>query len=362
MRVVVKYSKSLLFALACGLFLLNCEGNKQRKEEMARPETTDLQKAVLNYLSFPDFTGIGFEELVLPPVAKFLRYDMEDSLVYFSKDTAGVLENLDLICEDTSQIEFGQVIDEVIYLGKYRSRKLESSLFRFPSHLFKPQVNDSLSIDYKRGTYHLNLEELTRYYNREAIYDSPAIFELVENGQRYGIANHSAVIAKSGESSLTNFAQKIVGDLSNQENQYQALLDFVSKEIEYEYITGKEIFFKPNEVLLRRKSDCSGKVVLYASLLEQLDLPYLLVYMDQHILVAVPGKFSKRNNMNFMWDGEWYFFAETTLEGFKIGKTATNLSREDIQYLQKAGNRTRLYDYVKEDSLDFMTMEVAVEE
>ena len=59
-----------------------------------------------------------------------------------------------------------------------------------------------------------------------------------------------------------------------------------------------------------------------------------------------------------------YFFAETTLAGFQIGKTLTypSMSEKDIQFLQRAGTRTRLYNYQTGDSLEFMTMEVEIDE
>jgi len=259
-------------------------------------------------------------------------------------------------------VEFGQIEGRYISLGPYKSRDLSRLLLRFPARELKWKEDSLLQVDYKEVSYSLSLEELADFYTRKAIYDAPAIFELMENGKRYGIANHSAVIAKPGEKSLNSLIRQLIPDSVSREARYQLLLDFVSEEIEYEYLDEYEIFFKPNEVLLRQKSDCSGKVVLYASLLEQMQLPYLLVYTEGHILVAVPGDFSIRNGIHFDHDGERYYFAETTLKGFQIGKSMAfpTLGEKDIQYLQKGGKNTRLYDYQKGDSLDFMTMEVVV--
>jgi len=259
-------------------------------------------------------------------------------------------------------VEFGQIEGRYISLGPYKSRDLSRLLLRFPARELKWKEDSLLQVDYKEVSYSLSLEELADFYTRKAIYDAPAIFELMENGKRYGIANHSAVIAKPGEKSLNSLIRQLIPDSVSREARYQLLLDFVSEEIEYEYLDEYEIFFKPNEVLLRQKSDCSGKVVLYASLLEQMQLPYLLVYTEGHILVAVPGDFSIRNGIHFDHDGGRYYFAETTLKGFQIGKSMAfpTLGEKDIQYLQKGGKNTRLYDYQKGDSLDFMTMEVVV--
>lgn len=347
--------------LGIGLMASSCQKGTVTPPE---PQMTDIQGTVLNYLSLPDFASLDFEAKVLPDVARFLYFDTKESQVYFARKKKEGKKDLNLLCADTSLIRYARIEDGVMLLGPYSSYKLDNLLFRFPAHLLKVKDSAALQMPYKQANYNIDLEELSTYYTRRAIYDAPVLFELYEDGKRYGIANHAAVIARPGESSLTSFAEQLTASAKSDEGRYQALLDFVSEEIDYESITQYEVFFKPNEVLLRKKSDCSGKVVLYASLLEQLGLPYLLVYMEGHILVAVPGDFSHKNGMSFNLDGTDFFFAETTLEGFQIGKTQTYplLTEKDIQFLQQAGERNRLYNYATKDSLDFMTMEVVVKE
>jgi len=78
----------------------------------------------------------------------------------------------------------------------------------------------------------------------------------------------------------------------------QRLLDFVTEELDYDpsdAISGIEVLKRPNEVLMTKSSDCSGKVILYASLLEQTNIDYRLVYFDGHIAVAVEGEYGNRN-------------------------------------------------------------------
>ena len=78
---------------------------------------------------------------------------------------------------------------------------------------------------------------------------------------------------------------------------------------------------KPNEVLMTRGSDCSGKVILYSSLLEQTEVDHRLIYADGHITVAVEGNYGDWNNMNFNIGDKVYSIAETTAKGFIIGSS-----------------------------------------
>jgi len=58
-----------------------------------------------------------------------------------------------------------------------------------------------------------------------------------------------------------------------------------------------KVLKRPNEVLMTGNSDCSGLTILYASLLEQTEADYRLVYAPEHTTVAVAGNFPARNGM-----------------------------------------------------------------
>jgi len=352
--------------MAISLFILGVSCENPRPRKVVKEELPDLARSVLGYLSLPDFVNQDFESQIFGEIADFLVYDPKSSLAYFSMDTPWDKNQLWKICTDTSLIEYSQLEENYMALGPYKSRNTNQLMFRFPGKLLNISKDTTVRVRFNEVEYQLTLDQLKDFYTRKSIYDGPAlfVFQDTSDGKRYSIANHSAVVSPNGEPSLAAFLDDLLPENLSDEDQYQKVLDFVSREIDYEDINKYEIFFKPNEVLMRGKSDCSGKVVLYASLLEQLKLPYLLVYTDGHILVAVPGKFPSFNKMNFDHEGTTYYFAETTLSGFQIGLTRTlpELSEKDIEFLQKGGKRTRLFDYRTKDSLDFLTVEVEIEE
>ena len=86
---------------------------------------------------------------------------------------------------------------------------------------------------------------------------------------------------------------------------------------------------------MTKGSDCSGKIILYASLLEQTNTDYRLIYMDDHIAVAVEGDYSDRNELDFNLGDKTYSIAETTANGFQIGASMLNMNIADIKYIQK---------------------------
>ena len=103
----------------------------------------------------------------------------------------------------------------------------------------------------------------------------------------------------------------------------QRVLDFVSREIKYDFretIYKFELLKRPNEVLMSGESDCSNKAILLGSLLEQLGEDYLFVYTPDHIRVAVKqGNFSASNGLFLAWQGQVWLIAEGTAPGFRIG-------------------------------------------
>ncbi|MEO0896244.1 MAG: hypothetical protein AAFY71_07600 [Bacteroidota bacterium] len=361
-EIRIEHIGKLVAWLCLCVFLVSCEEKAPKK--VKKQEVPVLAKTIMGYLSLPNFVNEDFEGQVFGDIADFLVFDPKSSFAYFSLEEPWDKTHLWKLCSDTTQIEYGKIEDNHMALGPYKSRNKNRLLFRFPARFLNINKDSTLSVHYGKLSYSLSIDQLKDFYTRKSIYDGPALFVYENEGKRYSIANHSAVVSPAGEPSLEAFLENLLPDNLSNEQKYQRTLDFVSREIDYEDINKYEIFFKPNEVLMRGKSDCSGKVVLYASLLEQLKLPYLLVYTDGHILVAVPGKFSKSNKMNFKHEGEDYYFAETTLSGFRIGYTRTmpELSEADIEFIQKGGKRTRLFDYIRKDSLDFLTMEIEVEE
>ena len=101
------------------------------------------------------------------------------------------------------------------------------------------------------------------------------------------------------------------------------------------------------------RGDCSSKSILLASLLEQINEDYLLVYYKDHITVAVrKGKFPNNNGLTFMREGETWLIAEATVPGFQIGETIVEnkLIFKDVEYVQRPdkGDSVAAFDDLRE--------------
>lgn len=355
----IKLNK-LLFYLVLAV-ILGCNASNQ--SDFSRNAETPLNQVIINYLAVPGYINADFAAQTIGQEVRFEHADRVNEKLYFSMS----LEEKDLskICIDTTQIEYGKRINGISYLPPAQLKDSTRTIFRFPYDQLWIDSTVNVNCSLGKYTYSLSLFELRDLAKAHTLYNSPALcLWETESQQQASIANHSAPIAKPNEPSLMRLLPQIVADSVSQEVHAQALLDFVSEEITYQFHGAYEIFMKPHEVLLSGRSDCSGKVVLYASLLEQVEIPYLLVYLDNHICVAVAGDFPTQNDMFFEHEGKRYFIAETTVEHFQIGKTRLHepITEDRFVFLQKPGYQTKLYDVARSDSLDFVMMEVEVED
>jgi len=145
----------------------------------------------------------------------------------------------------------------------------------------------------------------------------------------------------------------LTSSCGTKEEMSQKLLDFVTKDIKYDFDAheeGVEQLKRPDEVLMTKKSDCSGKAILYASLLEQIGVDYRLIYFKGHISLAIEGDFKDNNSLSFSIGGKTFTMAEVTAKGFIIGDSilATPdgklLRIKDMLYFQKPGLGSKIYD------------------
>jgi hypothetical protein len=280
---------------------------------------------------------------------------MESKLVYFSHP-AQEIERTELgwmvgkFVIDTAKVELAREEDGIFHLGEYQLQHSQKKgcFFRTPVDNIAIDSTAMLDFRFERGLYTLSMAELIDFLKNRSIHGGPLeTYTEERRGGRYVIfANHGAFVAKRGEGSLTRFTAELTKEIPAadpmvREKKVQALLDLVTTEIKYDASEASynvETLKRPNEVLMTRRSDCSNKAILFASLLEQIGEDYLLVYMPQHIAVAVKqGKFPNSNNLAFNWGGENWMIAETTAEGFRIGvdQLMQSFSFEDIRYVQR---------------------------
>tara|TARA_Y100000034_G_C6891801_1_gene410395 strand:+ start:1105 stop:2223 length:1119 start_codon:yes stop_codon:yes gene_type:complete len=360
-----------LISLPLALGIPGCEKIKNEyntkipKTEKIQQENK-LRNTILGYLSQPRFSNSDFMEQITGTKAELRMLDLTDGMIYLSIPkidyTKEIFEKLTL---NPSLIEFGKTAGgefsgERITLGDYVLRSPEDYFFRFPSNHFKVNELDTIRILYESSNYSVSMDELQDFMSNKSIYGGYLSIDtgVDRQGMHHTISNHGAFVAKKGEESLERLVNSIIGSERTKEGKSQRLLDFTTKELEYDHSEtnlGVEVLKRPNEVLMSGGSDCSGKVILYASLLEQIDMDYRLVYFDNHIAVAVSGEYAKRNGLNFSMNDTPFSIAETTAKGFQIGNSRLNvdIGIDEIRYIQKPGENSKIYDAKTGKALPF---------
>jgi len=329
-------------------------------------EENPLRDTILSYLAQPKFSSSDLMEQITGTKAKLQMLNLDEKKVYLSIPKEDFVKGtLERLTSNPNSVEFGRTSNgehsgDTIELGKYELNKPGNYFFRFPSNDFKVDASKTVSISYKRANYSITMQELQDFSDNTSIYGG---YLRVDTGtDEYGthkiISNHGALVAKKGEKSLERLVSSLVGSETSKERKAQKLLDFVTQEIKYDHSEANasvEVLKRPNEVLMTRGSDCSGKVILYASLLEQAGIDYRLVYNCGHITTAVEGEYPNRNNLSFNLGDKTYSIAETTAEGFQIGKSTLDkgFSIKDIKYVQKPGENSELRDIKTGQALYF---------
>ncbi|MEM6343393.1 MAG: hypothetical protein AAF927_05915 [Bacteroidota bacterium] len=352
--------KTLIYLLL-GLTACSCNsaftGGENKKETEAESPYTPLQSCLLNHMSHPVIDYPALLGQATGSKARVYKFDQSSANIYCSIDFE-VLDDrshLSKICLDTATIVFGDHLDEYISIDGLVLPDSLGMIFRFPADQLTADTTRRLS----GGDYSLTLAEAIRWHQNQYVYNGPVLFS-PEPTNTVIIPNLTPTIAMPGSPSLRRLVHKIVDRNSSKEVQAQQLLDFVSEEIALKSSGQYEIFFRPHEMLLSQKADVRGKQSLYASLLAQAEIPYLLVYLELGTTIAVRGDFTNNNRLSFLHEGQEYSLAEPSVESFVIGQTemVDEYKWSKARYVQYPGKETRLFDLLNQDSLDFGSVEI----
>jgi hypothetical protein len=309
---------------------------------------TNLRDSIVLMLAQPRFSGDIFRQQVLGN-ARMPWFSIPKKEFYFSLPESNQAEfdaAIGKFIIDSQKIEFGKEQNGDFVFPEVSLKKTPESGYFFKTTLenLKFDAKSELSFPFQRGTYTLSLREMIDLSNNSQIYGGMvnADSTFTKNGKTLVFANHGIMVAKPNEPSLLRFTGQLLGEgEKTREAKIQNLLDFVTNEIAYDFseaLGGGETLKRPNETLMSRKSDCSNKTILMASLLEQIGEDYIMLYCPQHITVAVPqGNFPNENNLWFEWEGKKFMIAETTLPNFEIGKTKVqdSVKLTSIEYVQR---------------------------
>jgi len=338
---------------------------RRRAQAMAPPTVEERTRdTLLSYLAQPGFAGERLAEQVLGP-ARLELVQVSDREIYFS------VPQPDQTGQTFEAIIARFVIDPKrivsaeddgagrLRLGKYSLRRSENKhyFFKTPIDNVKFDPQSVLEFHFVSGVYKLDMQELNDFVQNKSIFGGRMRARTFQTrgGLPVVFANHGAFVARPEEASLHRFVSELTRDIPadaehGRELRVQRVLDFVSREIAYDFREATynfEMLKRPNEVLMTGTSDCSNKTILLGSLLEQLGEDYLFVYTPDHITVAVKqGDFPARNGLSLEWEGQTWLIAEGTVPGFRIGvdRVREEEHLKQFQHVQRPRDRDVIFD------------------
>jgi hypothetical protein len=327
----------------------------------------EIRDMTVMMLAQPGFTGDAFRQQVLGK-ARLVKFVWSLKDVYFvfpESDNQEFEAFLGKYFADKTKVEFGTVKDGDMELGGYTfPQSAEATrFFRTPLTNIRIDPRQNLSFQLRDATYIVSLSEIRNLANNSEIYGGRIVARVPDrrDGPQFVFANHGIMVAKRNEPSLKRLTDELLRDVdSTREARIQRLVDFVSNDIQYSFteaVGNRETLKRANETLMTGNGDCSNKTILLASLLEQIDEEYILLYCPQHITVAVPqGAFLDDNKLDFDWSHKNWMIAETTLPGFQIGKTLVKDSNRltHINYVQDPKNADVIFDANSYEVLKFL--------
>jgi len=299
----------------------------------ASPDVSAAARSLTSQMAQPLFGGREIEvAFTLDSRIALEVYVVDAGMLYFSIARGVDLEKFYALATDRTSIRFGvNGTGQTITNTASDPLRLDNYVYRGTDTLFASIPVAMLRVDESRvleflvhGTlFDPSIGELDHMVRRMNWYLGS---RYVQNGSNIFV-NHAAFVVQD-DPALSRLAERLTYGASSDEERIQRLLDFVTA-IEYDHQIGfldTEIVRNPYQTIVSDKGDCGNKVILFASLLEQLGITYQLVYTGEtsisHIIVAVAGNFSNRNGLSYTYtDGRQFFLAETTIPDFRIGET-----------------------------------------
>lgn len=337
------------FCISVFLLIVSC--NKKEQERLLTYE--DYQYHTANMIAQPRFYG--------------------DSLLY---KVTGANANLEMFYVDTKKIIFSCLynkLDDVlsklainkdsVNIDRSNETKIESNskvTFNMSARNLKIDTNKIIEVKYHQASYHITIPQMVDFVTMKSNLRGGA-FAVTPDG--HTMISHGVAVSIKGEKSLTDLVNQLVDKTKSIEVSAQTLLDFVTNEIEYsdaEATSGGETIKRPDEILFTRNSDCSGKTILYASLLQQTKAKWCILYYNKHVCIGVAGNFQTKNTSKISIDGVDYYLAETTAPNAKIGEDYWNgkLKADYLEFYQLPENGVDIIDYQTKKPLEFLKMKV----
>lgn len=326
----------------------------------------EIKESAVLMLAQPTFSGDEFRVQLIGR-GRLEKYAWREKVAYFTYPESPEEEFQQFLSNyfsDPAKIEFGRLEGGRVVLDSYKMTPSPAATRFFKTHTanFRLETNQSVNFAFSGVNYTLSLEELRNLTNNSQLYGGRLITQAPERKDEPLIvfANHAIMVSRPEEPSLKRLVNELLKDVAdNREARIQRLVDFVSNEIEYSYteaVGARETLKRANETLMTRSADCSNKTILLASMLEQINEEYVLLYCPQHITVAVPqGGFVNENGLDFTWNQKQWMIAETTAAGFQIGKSRLMDPNRltSVKYVQDPKNSDVIFDANSYELLKF---------
>jgi hypothetical protein len=338
----------------------NLHANELRQSNV---DAEKLNRSILSMLASGRAYGKKFQKLVLNGLQLEL-WDLRKKTVYFSlpqsikpssKIFSSVLKDPELRREGKSSR--GRIEIDGMHLNRTKE-KYHLFAIKFEDIFF--DSNRVITVDFEREKYSASLGKLALFLRNDSIYGGRLRVSKVPPGmERPEFLNHGALVTPKGEETLLEFVEQIVGGMDSPRAKIQALLDFVTVKIPYdqkEFYFGREFLQRFTETLIAKEGDCSNKSILFASMLEQLEIEYILVYSKNHIFVAVEQEnFQDENLYGFKYKNKNWTPAETTAKNFIIGRSKVSNPEllQQIKFIQEPAQKNELYSYTDEKLMLF---------
>lgn len=317
------------------------------------------QETAFFYLYNQTLITDTFSRTLYQDAIDFVAVDQEKGLLYFIFDkTMNRDATLLKIARDTSLIEFAPCENGPCNFGGLEGNVDDIYALRMPITNLRVDSQMSFPFVTKTTVDTMTFAQLQKSLDKSWYYGGKEYFVIGKNNFRnLGVS----ILKKNEDSKIYALAQKLKGDETEKEKIVQNVLDLVANEIEYSYADfwyQTEIMQRAHEVLLSGFADCSGKTVLMASLLEQLDIEYVLLYYKSHVNIAIAGDFPNDNGYEVPINGQQYTIAETTCPNFKMGRTLLEKNIvPTIIYYQNPQADGQIYDYLSEKKMKLYSQE-----
>ena len=310
----------------------------------------ELRRTLIAYLATPELVPKSMLKQLNDSEAIPLFYSVEEDRLYCTipqEKFAGASDFLKLTAHP-DRIQRAKHTDDGLILGTYNLDRPNQVFFSFPAQDLIINPSTHLVSMFGSALYNLRMKDLVHFHYNRVLYGGRYVNQCRSKPDTVDlpIIDCGAFTAYPGEPTLKVLTQQLTDPTSPQEKRAQQLLNFVTTEIKFDADKQKpmQLIKKPNEILMTGSCGLHGRVILLASLLEQTDIDYYIVYTADQAALVVEGDFpQQRGALDLKINGRSYHLADISNGSFTIGSAAP-FSASDIRYIQRPGINSRIYD------------------